>query len=61
MVRMERFTIAVCISSRGAIVIVIVVSDYTSNRKDVSTTVGVLQRVVEVDVKMDARRAVLAG
>jgi len=50
MVRMERFTIAVCISSSGAMLIRLVVSDYTDNRKGIANK-G--QRVVSVDVKMD--------
>ena len=35
MVRMERFTIAVCISSIGAMLVRFAVSDYGSNRKGV--------------------------
>ena len=35
MVRMERFTIAVCISSIGAMLVRFAVSDYESNRKGV--------------------------
>ena len=52
MVRMERFTIAVCISSSGAMLVRFVVSDYTDNRKSVDIA-NKGQRVVEVDVKMD--------
>lgn len=50
MVRMERFTIAVCISSSGAMIVKITVSRYTDYRTSIANK-G--QRVVEVDVKMD--------
>jgi hypothetical protein len=41
MVRMERFTIAVCISSSGAMLIGFEVSDYTINRKGMSATIEI--------------------
>ena len=50
MVRMERFTIAVCISSSGGMLTRFMVNEYADNRKDIANE-G--QRVVDVVVKMD--------